>query len=109
MQPTSAPRCEDTASRTRRKWGDHRRGESMVAVAARRFTERPGLRRRFHARSLADKLLRQIISQLRSSMRTANPFDCATGHVVLCGRGTKGRAMFETVTAFLGLVSVGIF
>src|SRR5258707_15316857 len=61
MQPTSAPRYNDIATGTRRKWGEPRGGESMVAVAARRFTARPALSRRSHVRiwsarrSLPDK------------------------------------------------------
>jgi len=33
MQPTSAPGREDTASGSRRKWGEGQRGESMVAAS----------------------------------------------------------------------------
>jgi hypothetical protein len=58
---------------------------------------------------LPHRLLRQITTRLRFSMRTANLFDCATGLVVLSGHGEKGHTMIETVTAFLGLVSAGIF
>jgi hypothetical protein len=61
----------------------------MVAVAARRFTHGPDLRRRPQG-SLAVKLLRRITTQLRSSMRTVNLFDCATRHVVLSGQSEKG-------------------
>jgi hypothetical protein len=39
-----------------------------------------------------------------------NPFDCAGVHVVWFSRGAKGRfAMFEAMTAMMGLVGAGIF
>ena len=81
----------------------------MVALAARRFTPGAGFKAVVAQGSLAIKLLRQITTQLRFSMRTVNLFDCATGHVVLSRQSEKGRAMIETVTALLGLVSAGIF
>jgi hypothetical protein len=68
----------------------------------------PAIRRRFAAK--LTNLLYQSISQLRISTRARNPFDCARPHVVLSGPGAQGIfAMIETVTAFLGLVSAGIF
>jgi hypothetical protein len=39
-----------------------------------------------------------------------NLFDCAGVHVVWFSRGAKGRfAMFEAMTAMMGLVGAGIF
>jgi hypothetical protein len=68
----------------------------------------PAIRRRFASK--LTNLLYQSISQLRISIRARNPFDCARPHVVLSGPGAQGIfAMIETVTAFLGLVSAGIF
>jgi hypothetical protein len=56
------------------------------------------------------RLLRQIISRVRSSFPAGNSFDCAAGHVVLSVAGAQRIfAMIETVTAFLGLFSAGIF
>jgi hypothetical protein len=55
-------------------------------------------------------LLRQIISRVRFSIAIGNSFDCAAGHVVLFAIGAQRIfAMIETVTAFLGLFSAGIF
>src|SRR3954451_1770665 len=39
MQPTSASRNEDIASRRRRKWGEAWGGKSMLAICVRRSTE----------------------------------------------------------------------
>ena len=62
------------------------------------------------ARALGAALLRQIISRVRSSFPAGNSFDCAAGHVVLFALGAQRIfAMIETVTAFLGLFSAGIF
>jgi len=56
------------------------------------------------------QLLRQIISRMRFLIPTGNSFDCAAGHVVLFATGAQRIfAMIETVTAFLGLFSAGIF
>ena len=56
------------------------------------------------------RLLRQIISRMRFSFPIGNSFDCAAGHVVLFAIGAQRIfAMIETVTAFLGLFSAGIF
>jgi hypothetical protein len=56
------------------------------------------------------RLLRQIISRVRFSFPAGNSFDCAAGHVVLFAIGAQRIfAMIETVTAFLGLFSAGIF
>ena len=63
MRPTSASRREDIATGTRRKWGQLRRGESIVAWRIRRFTGvRPPIARKLrpaHAGSvpLSDNLL----------------------------------------------------
>jgi hypothetical protein len=54
-------------------------------------------------------LLRQNISQLRFSIFPRNPFDCATRQSFCPGGAQRTFAMIETVTAFLGLMSAGIF
>jgi hypothetical protein len=47
---------------------------------------------------------------MRFSLPAWNSFDCAAGHVVLFAIGAQRKfAMIETVTAFLGLFSAGIF
>jgi hypothetical protein len=59
---------------------------------------------------LSDKLLQQIITSSGSLALPRNLFDCATARSFCDAQGRKGTfAMIETVTAFLGLVSAGIF
>jgi len=56
------------------------------------------------------KLLREIISQIPFSLLRRNPFDCATPGSFCPRHGAERKfAMIETVTAFLGLMSAGIF
>jgi hypothetical protein len=55
-------------------------------------------------------LLLGIPSTPRSDFVPMNLFDCAGVHVVWFSRGAKGRfAMFEAMTAMMGLVGAGIF
>jgi hypothetical protein len=58
---------------------------------------------------MVENLLRKIISQTRFSILHANPFDCAARQSFFRVRTEWNLAMIETVTAFLGLFSAGIF
>jgi hypothetical protein len=54
--------------------------------------------------------LQGILNAIRSDFAPVNLFDCAGLHVVWFSRGAKGRfAMFEAVTAMMGLLGAGIF
>jgi hypothetical protein len=61
------------------------------------------------AAPLLARLLRKIISQIRFSIFQGNPFDCAAWQSFCAVGAQRTRAMIETVSAFLGLVSAGIF
>jgi len=55
------------------------------------------------------RLLRKIISPIRFSIVRGNPFDCAAWQSFCADGAQRIRAMIETVSAVLGLVSAGIF
>jgi hypothetical protein len=58
---------------------------------------------------IPDDLLHQIISQARFSIFRRNSFDCAMRQSFCPAGAQRTFAMIETITAFLGLISAGIF
>ena len=112
MRPTSAPRHEDIASGTRRKWGEPPRGEPKVTAAGREIT---GPEPAIAGQSgpcpvpLSDNLLQQIITRPDLRFRQLNLFDCAAPQSFGAAGAQRKLAMIETVTAVMGLVSAGIF
>ena len=98
MQPTSASSGEHIAARTRRKWGELGRGESMVASATSRCF---GLRRKAcctkSSAEFENPAARGILLTVRHPL--------ALGPIA----GSRDRTMFEAVTAFFGVMSAGIF
>jgi len=83
--PTSASDDDDNATRTRRKWGELLRGESMVAwpPVELRVTFQHSLV------PLPDIVLRQYLSRPRSPRATWNLFDCARPQSFSPKRGGK--------------------
>lgn len=55
------------------------------------------------------QLLHKIIINFRNSGRALNSFDCAGLQSVWCDRWVRDRIMWETITAFFGVMSAGIF
>ena len=106
MRPTSAREPKDIATGTRRKWGGRRGGKSLVVAgnpclygtSARAYAPVPAPSVAANPQSAADfESSPGIFLTVQGARRLVVP-----------GR-KRNFAMFEAVTAFMGLVSTGVF
>jgi hypothetical protein len=88
MRPTSASDSDDNATRTRRKWGERLRGESMVACFPVEMWSNEHL-----AVPPPDSVLRQNLTPSRSQFPALNLFDCA--RLQSFGRSRGGKEVLQ--------------
>ena len=106
MRPTSASTREDIATGTRRKWGEGFRGEPMVTRAFRRFTGEAAILLAPFETPVAENPRSLPIVRARPGIFLT----VQACHRLLHMRGAqRTTAMFETMTAMMGLLGAGIF
>jgi hypothetical protein len=104
LQPTSASSDEHIAGGTRRKWGEHHGGESIVAAA------RPsiyGAKPFLEASHGACCTKSPVTFEMRSPRGILLTVRARKAFASIAGSGIT--TMLEAVTAFFGVMSAGIF